>query len=109
MVIPCLCSFSACIRGEIVRVLYRPPRKKSPDQRSGDSWWSIVHGTRTQHFLTGDRFGIIREVDIEYDPVIKDVDRVDKRRTQAVPPRGPRAGTRTRPSRLLRPSCPKPC
>ena len=41
-------------------------------------WWSIVHGTRTQHFLTGDRFGIIREVEIEYDPVIKDVDRVDK-------------------------------
>ena len=78
MVVPCLCSFSACIRGEIVRVLYRPPRKKSPDQRSGDSWWSIVHSTRTQHFLTGDRFGIIREVEIEYDPVIKDVDRVDK-------------------------------
>ena len=25
MVIPCLCSFSARIRGEIVRVLYRPP------------------------------------------------------------------------------------
>jgi hypothetical protein len=41
-------------------------------------WWSIVHGTRTQHFLTGDRFSIIREVEIEYDPVIKDVDRVDK-------------------------------
>lgn len=51
---------------------------------------------------------MIREVDIEYDPVIKDVDRVDRCRTQAVPPRGPRAGTRTRPSRLLRPSriCP---
>ena len=32
MVIPCLCSFSARIRGEIVRVLYRPPRKKSPDE-----------------------------------------------------------------------------
>ena len=30
MVVPCLCSFSACIRGEIVRVLYRPPRKKVP-------------------------------------------------------------------------------
>ena len=41
-------------------------------------WWSIVHSTRTQHFLTGDRFGIICEVEIEYDPVIKDVDRVDK-------------------------------
>ena len=41
-------------------------------------WWSIVHSTRTQHSLTGDRFGIIREVEIEYDPVIKDVDRVDK-------------------------------
>ena len=41
-------------------------------------WWSIVHGTRTQHFLTGDRFGIIREVEIEHDPVVKDVDRVDK-------------------------------
>ena len=41
-------------------------------------WWSIVHSTRTQHFLTGDRFGIIREVEVEYDPVIKDVDRVDK-------------------------------
>ena len=40
----------------------------------------------------------------EFDPVIKDVDRVDRRRTQAVPPRSPRAGTRTRPSRLLRPS-----
>ena len=74
-------------------------------------WWSIVHGTRTQHFLTGDRFGIIREVEIEYDPVIKDVDRVDRRRTQAAPPRGPRAVTRTRPSRLLRPSrnCPHQC
>ena len=45
---------------------------------SGDSWWSIVHSTRTQHFLTGDRFGIVREVEVEYDPVIKDVDRVDK-------------------------------
>ena len=37
-------------------------------------WWSILHSTRTQHFLTGDRFGIICEVEIEYDPVIKDVD-----------------------------------
>ena len=37
-------------------------------------WWSIVHSTRTQHFLTGDRLGIVREVEIEYDPVIKDVD-----------------------------------
>ncbi|VWL64846.1 Uncharacterised protein [Collinsella aerofaciens] len=70
-----------------------------------------MHSTRTQHFLSGDRFGIIREVDIEYDPVIKDVDRVDRRRTQAAPPRGPHAGTRTRPSRLLRPSrnCPHQC
>ena len=41
-------------------------------------WWSIVHSTRTQHFLTGDRLGIVREVEVEYDPVIKDVDRVDK-------------------------------
>ena len=41
-------------------------------------WWSIVHSTRTQHFLTGDRFGIVREVEIEHDPVVKDVDRVDK-------------------------------
>ena len=41
-------------------------------------WWSIVHSTRTQHFLTGDRFGIIREVEIEHDPVVKNVDRVDK-------------------------------
>ena len=31
MVVPCLCSFSACIRGEIVRVLYRYHEKKSPD------------------------------------------------------------------------------
>ena len=31
MVIPCLCSFSARIRGEIVRVLYRYHEKKSPD------------------------------------------------------------------------------
>ena len=30
--------------------------EKSPQtKRSGDSWWSIVHGTRTQHFLTSDR------------------------------------------------------
>ena len=41
-------------------------------------WWSILHSTRTQHFLTGDRFGIVREVEIEHDPVVKDVDRVDK-------------------------------
>ena len=31
MVVPCLCSFFACIRGEIVRVLYRYHEKKSPD------------------------------------------------------------------------------
>ena len=31
MVVPCLCSFSACIRGEIVRVLYHHQTKKSPD------------------------------------------------------------------------------
>ena len=31
MVVPCLCSFSARIRGEIVRVLYRYHEKKSPD------------------------------------------------------------------------------
>ena len=73
------------------------------DVLSGHTFCPISR-TRTQHFLTGDRFGIIREVDIEYDPVIKDVDRVDRRRTQAAPPRGPRAGTRTRPSRLLCPS-----
>ena len=41
-------------------------------------WWSILHSTRTQHLFTGDRFGIVREVEIEHDPVIKDVDRVDK-------------------------------
>ena len=41
-------------------------------------WWSIVHGTRTQNLFTGDGFGIIREVEIEHDPVVKDVDRVDK-------------------------------
>ena len=41
-------------------------------------WWSIVHSTRTQHLFTGDGFGIIREVEIEHDPVVKDVDRVDK-------------------------------
>ena len=52
--------------------------KKIPRPNGLGMWWSIVHGTRTQHFLTGDRFGIIREVEIEYDPVIKDVDRVDK-------------------------------
>ena len=33
-------------------------------------WWSIVHSTRTQHFLTGDRFGVVREVEIEHDPAI---------------------------------------
>ena len=41
-------------------------------------WWSIVHSTRTQHLFTGDGFGIIREVEIEHYPVVKDVDRVDK-------------------------------
>ena len=41
-------------------------------------WWSILHGTRTQHLFTGDGFGIVREVEIEHDPVVKDVDRVDK-------------------------------
>jgi hypothetical protein len=41
-------------------------------------WWSILHSTRTQNLFTGDGFGIIREVEIEHDPVIKDVDRVDK-------------------------------
>ena len=33
MVVPCLCSFSACIRGEIVRVLYHHQTQKSPDER----------------------------------------------------------------------------
>ena len=41
-------------------------------------WWSILHSTRTQHLFTGDGFGIVREVEIEHDPVVKDVDRVDK-------------------------------
>ena len=41
-------------------------------------WWSIVHSTRTQHLFTGDGFGIVREVEIEHDPVVKNVDRVDK-------------------------------
>ena len=41
-------------------------------------WWSIIHSTRTQHFLTSDRLGIVREVEVEHDPIIKDVDRVDK-------------------------------
>ena len=36
MVVPCLCSFFACIRGEIVRVLYRPPNKKIPRRMSED-------------------------------------------------------------------------
>jgi len=40
--------------------------------------WSILHSIRTQHLFTGDGFGIIREVEIEHDPVVKDVDRVDK-------------------------------
>ena len=41
-------------------------------------WWSILHSTRTQHLFTGDGFGIVREVEIEHDPVVKNVDRVDK-------------------------------
>ena len=41
-------------------------------------WWSILHSTRTQNLFTGDGFGVIREVEIEHDPVVKDVDRVDK-------------------------------
>ncbi len=32
MVVSCLCSFFACIRGEIVRVLYHHQTKKSPDE-----------------------------------------------------------------------------
>ena len=52
--------------------------KKSPDRMAWGSWWSIVHSTRTQHLFTGDGFGIVREVEIEHDPVVKDVDRVDK-------------------------------
>ena len=52
--------------------------KKSPDQMVWGSWWSILHSTRTQHLFTGDGFGIVREVEIEHDPVVKNVDRVDK-------------------------------
>ena len=33
MVVPCLCSFSACIRGEIVRVLYTAHHEKSPQTK----------------------------------------------------------------------------
>ena len=52
---------------------------KNPESfDSGFLWWSILHSTRTQHLFTGDGFGIVREVEIEHDPVIKDVDRVDK-------------------------------
>ena len=40
MVVPCLCSFSACIRGEIVRVLYhhqtKIPRRMSEDFCGGE-------------------------------------------------------------------------
>ena len=39
MVVPCLCSFSACIRGEIVRVLYhhqtKNPQTKGLGTRGG--------------------------------------------------------------------------
>ena len=39
MVVPCLCSFSACIRGEIVRVLYhhqtKNPQTKGLRTRGG--------------------------------------------------------------------------
>ena len=35
MVVPCLCSFFACIRGEIVRVLYRRQTKNPQTKRSG--------------------------------------------------------------------------
>ena len=52
--------------------------KKSPDRKVWGLWWSIVHSTRTQHLFTGDGFGIVREVEIEHDPVVKNVDRVDK-------------------------------
>ncbi len=50
-------------------------KKRRIVQNDAANWWSIVHGTykRTQHFLTSDRLGIVREVEIEYDPVIKDV------------------------------------
>ena len=49
-------------------------KKRRIVQNDAANWWSILHSTRTQHFLTGDRFGIVREVEIEHDPVIKDVD-----------------------------------
>ena len=81
MVVSCLCSFTVPSSPSA-----EPPiNKKVPEPffaknrvRVQTVWWSIVHSTRTQHFLTGDRFGIIREVEIEHDPVIKNVDRVDK-------------------------------
>ena len=53
-------------------------KQKIPRPNGLGMWWSILHSTRTQNLFTGDGFGIIREVEIEYDPVIKDVDRVDK-------------------------------
>ncbi len=35
MVIPCLCSFFACIRGEIVRALFRRHEKSPQTEWSG--------------------------------------------------------------------------
>ena len=55
--------------------------KKKPLTFSGKRpyvWWSILHSTRTQNLFTGDGLSIVREVEIEHDPVIKDIDRVDK-------------------------------
>lgn len=48
MVVPCLCSFFACIRGEIVRVLYhhqtKIPRRMSEDFCGGELGTAPLRG-----------------------------------------------------------------
>ena len=41
-------------------------------------WWAIPISARTQNLTKGDGLGILFEVEVQHNPVLKDIDRVDE-------------------------------
>ena len=69
MVVPCLCSFSACIRGEIVRVLYhhqtKIPRRMSEDFCGGELGTDPLRGQQ-RAACAGDDSHLAGEIGIQF-------------------------------------------
>lgn len=56
-----------------VKYFYGAVRLQRAFAPTESNWRSILHSTRTENLFTSDPLGIVREAEIAYNPVIKDI------------------------------------